>query len=118
MYGTATLFLFGAMLHSGLAIGPLREPHIISIMVVEITCAIVLSWVAFTVGRPSGDRRKVIIANSTALGGVLLGIATQQALGSSNPGYEYVPGNDFYHGLMVILITASLVAVLFFDRRG
>ena len=42
MVANAALFLFGAVQHAGVAIGPFHEPRIIPAAIVETICAIAL----------------------------------------------------------------------------
>jgi hypothetical protein len=44
MLGNAALFVFGALQHAGVAIGLLHEPVIIPASVVQVLCALALSW--------------------------------------------------------------------------
>jgi hypothetical protein len=115
----AGLFFFGAILHAGIGIGPLREPHILPAVIVETGCGLVLllavlglvvqrSWMA------------ALFANCTAFATVVMEVAVQTVLagpgaasrpeGSFFPdGYVYVMNGDFYHGTLLALITISLL---------
>jgi hypothetical protein len=109
----AALFLFGAVQHAGVTIGPFREPRIIPAAIVETVCAISLLWGAAAVfGRGIRVRRAVLIANLVALGGVLLGIASLAA--GAGP---RTASNDLYHRIMLVLIVASLL-ILFSARSA
>jgi hypothetical protein len=54
----ALVFFFGAILHSGVAIGPFHQPHIVPATVVEILCGLSLGWgvAALFKGPPSAGR--------------------------------------------------------------
>src|SRR5260370_1202701 len=58
MLANAALFLFGAIQHSGVAIGSLHEPVIIPASIVETLCALALIWgaVAVLTGSPKARR--------------------------------------------------------------
>ena len=111
MIVNAALFLFGAVQHAGIALGPFHEPLIIPAAIVETLCGVSLLWGATKLLRNSG-RRVALMANFVALGGVLLGIAALAA--GAGP---RTASNDLYHRVMLILIGAS-VLVLFWVRRG
>jgi hypothetical protein len=53
MLGDAALFVFGALQYGGVAIGPLHEPVIVPASVVEVLCAVALSWGAAAVLKQS-----------------------------------------------------------------
>jgi hypothetical protein len=53
MLGNAALFVFGALQHAGVAVGPLHEPVIVPASVVEVLCAMALSWGAAAVLKQS-----------------------------------------------------------------
>jgi len=60
MLGNAALFVFGALQHAGVAIGSLHEPVIVPASVVEVLCAVTLSWGAAAVLKQSlkgGEQR-------------------------------------------------------------
>jgi hypothetical protein len=68
MLGNAALFVFGALQHAGVAIGSLREPVIISASVVELLCALALSWGAAAVLKQSLKAwRAAFIGNFVAI---------------------------------------------------
>jgi hypothetical protein len=107
----AALFFFGAVQHTGVAIGPLREPVIVPAAIVEAICGIALlsGAVAFLV-----QARKAwavaMAGNLVALGGVLLGMAALAA--GAGP---RTASNDLYHRIMLVLIGAGL-GMLFLGR--
>jgi hypothetical protein len=109
MFANAALFFFGALEHSGMALGPFHEPRIIPAAIVESFCGLCLSWGAAALVRNSGWR-VALIANFVALGGVLLGIISL-AVGAG----PRTASNDLYHRSMLLLIGASVVA-LFYGR--
>jgi hypothetical protein len=43
MLGNGAVFVFGALQHAGVSIGPLHEPTIVP-AIVEAFCALALSW--------------------------------------------------------------------------
>jgi hypothetical protein len=111
MLANAALFFFGAVQHSGIAVGPFHEPLIIPAAIVEALCGLVLLWGAIALFREGEGRwRAALIANFVALGGVLLGIAALAA--GAGP---RTASNDLYHRIMLLLIGAS-VLILFTGR--
>lgn len=44
MLANAAVFIFGALQHAGVSIGPLHEPVIVPASIVEIICALALVW--------------------------------------------------------------------------
>ena len=113
MIVNAALFLFGAVQHAGVAIGPFHEPRIIPAAIVETICAIsLLLGAAAVLGQVLNPWRMALITNLVALGGVLLGVAALAA--GAGP---RTASNDLYHRIMLVLIAASLV-ILFFARSA
>ncbi len=107
MAANAALFLFGAVQHAGLAMGPFREPRIIPATIVEGLCFVSLAWGTVAVfGRRIRARRAALIANLIALGGVALGMAALAA--GAGP---RTASNDLYHLVMLALIAASLLVL-------
>ena len=108
MLGNAALFVFGALQHAGVAIGPLHEPVIVPASVVEVLCALALSWGAAAVLKQSPKaRRAAFIGNLVAIIGVAIGVVAL-ALGAG----PRTASNDLYHRIMLALATASLVILL------
>jgi hypothetical protein len=109
MAANATIFFFGAVQHTGAAIGPFHEPRILAAAIVETACGISLLWgaVALFRGRKK-SWRAAVIANSIALGGVLLGMAAL-AVGAG----PRTASNDLYHRIMLVLIMAATFILLF-----
>ncbi len=113
MIANAALFVFGAVQHVGVAVGPFREPRIIPAAIVETICAIALGWGgAAVLAHAAAFWRTALIANFLALAGVLLGVVAL-ALGAG----PRTASNDLYHRIMLVLIGASLV-ILFFARSA
>ena len=113
MIANASLFIFGAVQHVGVAVGPFREPRILPAAIVETTCAIALVWGgAAVLAHAAAFGRTALIANFLALAGVLLGVVAL-ALGAG----PRTASNDLYHRIMLVLIGASLV-ILFFARSA
>jgi hypothetical protein len=109
MIANAALFIFGAVQHIGVAIGPFHEPHILPAAIVETICALSLLLGATAVLSQSLNLwRTALITNLVALGGVLLGIAAL-AVGAG----PRTASNDLYHRIMLVLIGACLVVLLY-----
>src|SRR5262249_20587836 len=107
----AALFLFGAIQHIGVALGPFREPRIIPAAVVEAACGVVLTFAFATLFRHSERaRRWIAISNVIALVGVLIGLIAL-AIGAG----ARTASNDFYHRLMLVLIGTAF-ALLYMGR--
>jgi hypothetical protein len=101
------LFVFGAIQHVGVEIGPLHEPVIVPAAIVESVCALSLFsglWAVFR-GSPA-PWRIGFTANLIALAGVLLGIVALAA--GRGP---RTPSNDDLHRAMLTLIGLSLMAL-------
>jgi hypothetical protein len=104
MLGNAALFVFGALQHAGVTIGSLQEPA----SVVEVVCALALSWGAAAVLKRSLKAwRAAFIGNLVAILGVVIGMVAL-AVGAG----PRTASNDLYHGIMLALATASLVILL------
>ena len=108
MLGNAALFVFGALQHAGVTIGSLQEPVIVPASVVEVVCALALSWGAAAVLKRSLKAwRAAFIGNLVAIIGVSIGMVAL-AVGAG----PRTASNDLYHGIMLALATASLVILL------
>ena len=109
MLGNAAVFVFGALQHAGVAIGSLHEPVIVPASVVEVLCAVALSWGAGAVLKQSLKAwRAAFIGNLVAIIGVAIGMVAL-AVGAG----PRTASNDLYHGIMLALAaTASLVILL------
>ena len=106
----ALVFFFGAILHSGVAIGHFHQPHIIPATVVEILCGLSLSCgVAALFKGPPSAARIGLTSNLVAAAGVGLGVGAQLAR------QQTWPTVALDHRVMLALIGASLV-ILFFER--
>jgi hypothetical protein len=113
MIANAALFVFGAVQHAGIALGPFYEPIIIPAAVVETTCALSLGWGAAAVLRKStAGWRTALLANCIALAGVLLGILALAA--GRGP---RTASNDLYHRIMLVLIGVSLAILIGWRSR-
>ena len=107
----AALFVLGAVLHAGVAIGPLHEPRIELAAIVEATCGAALVYAARALfQRTTAARRVTMISNMIALGGVILGLVAL-AVGAG----PRTATNDLYHRLMLTAIGASFL-LLFISR--
>jgi hypothetical protein len=99
----AALFLFGAVQHIGVALGPFREPRIMPAAVVEAACGVVLTFALAALFRHSVRARKwIAISNVIALVGVLIGLIAL-AIGAG----PRTASNDIYHRLMLVLIVSA-----------
>ena len=108
MLGNAALFVFGALQHAGVVIGPLREPVIIPASIVELLCAVALIWgVVAACTRSPKAWRATLIGNVVAIAGVAIGMVALAA----GAGPRTV-SNDLYHRIMLALAAASLVILL------
>jgi hypothetical protein len=100
----AALFVFGALQHAGIRVGPFREPVIIPASIVESICALALIWGAVAVLRWSATAvRAALIGNIVAIAGVAIGMVAL-AVGAG-PRTE---SNDIYHRFMLLLAVVSL----------
>jgi hypothetical protein len=103
----AALFVFGAIQHVGVEIGPFHEPVIVPAAIVESVCALSLLWGLWAVFRgSSGVWRIAFTGNLIALAGVLLGIVALAA--GRGP---RTLSNDNLHRAMLTLIGLSLLAL-------
>jgi hypothetical protein len=108
MLGNAALFVFGALQHAGVAIGSLHEPVIVPASVVEVLCALALTWGAAAVLKQSLKAwRAAFLGNLVAIIGVAIGMVAL-AVGAG----PRTASNDLHHGIMLALATASLVILL------
>jgi hypothetical protein len=111
MIANAALFIFGAVQHVGVAIGPFHEPRILPAAIVETVCAIAVGLGgAAVLAHAANFWRTALIANLVALAGVLLGVVAL-ALGAG----PRTASNDLYHRIMLVLIGACVV-ILFYGR--
>ncbi len=105
MLVNAALFVFGALQHAGVAMGPLHEPVIIPASIVELICAVALIWGASGMLRASPKAwRAALIGNVVAIIGVAIGIVAL-AVGAG----PRTASNDLYHRIMLALAVPSLV---------
>ena len=104
MFVDAAVFIFGALLHSGVEIGAFYEPQITPAAIVESVCALALIWGDAMVLRGSpAAARAALIGNLVAIAGVAIGMAAL-ALGAG----PRTASNDIYHVIMLVLATAAL----------
>jgi len=108
MLANAALFVFGAVQHAGLSLGPFHEPLIIPASIVESLCALALIWGAVSV---LGDSRIAFVAavsaNLIPIAGVIVGMV---ALGLGRGPRTWT--NDMYHRVMLSLSGAALVLII------
>jgi len=108
MLGNAALFVFGALHHAGVRIGPLHEPVIVPASIVEIICALALVWGAVAVLRQSPKAwRAALLGNLVAILGVAIGMVSL-AVGAG----PRTASNDLYHRIMLALAAASLLVLI------
>jgi hypothetical protein len=101
----AAVFLFGAVQHVGIALGPFREPRILPAALVETICALALAYAAVAlVADPVAGRRVSVISNVVALAGVMIGLIAL-AMGAG----PRTASNDLYHRVMLALIGAGFL---------
>jgi hypothetical protein len=113
MTANAALFVFGAVQHAGIRLGPFQEPRIVPAAIVEGLCAAALVWGALAIfGRRTHAWRAGLITNLVALGGVVLGMAALAA--GAGPRTE---SNDLYHRIMLAMIGAALLLLFVQSRR-
>ncbi|HMK28178.1 MAG TPA: hypothetical protein VK473_00740 [Terriglobales bacterium] len=112
MSANAALFVFGAVQHLGLTMGPFHEPHIIPAAMVESLCALALIAGVIAIKRRSRRWGVAVTANVVAICGVVLGIIALAA--GRGP---RTASNDLYHRIMLTLAGASLV-ILFAARSA
>jgi hypothetical protein len=104
----AALFIFGAVQHAGIAVGPFGEPRIVPAAIVEAICGAALAYGATTLFRRTpAARRATLIGNVIALVGVIIGLVAL-ALGAG----PRTASNDLYHRLMLVGIGVSFVLLL------
>lgn len=67
----AGLFAVGALLHTGIPVGPLEEPVVVAATMVEVVCAIILGISTMAIfARGGWARRLTVFANVVAILGV------------------------------------------------
>jgi hypothetical protein len=105
MLANAVIFVFGALQHAGVAIGPLAEPVIIPATIVELLCALALAWGVIAVLTGSRNAwRSALVGNIVVIAGVAIGmVALARGAGPRTA------SNDLYHRIMLALAAASLV---------
>ena len=105
MFANAALFVFGAIQHAGVALGPFHEPRIVPATIVEGLCAAALAWGAAALLAGSASARvAAFTGNLVAIGGVVLGMVALAA--GAGP---RTASNDLYHRIMLALAAAALV---------
>ena len=108
MLANAAVFVFGALQHAGVSIGPLHEPVIVPASIVEIICALALVWGAVAVLRQSPKAwRAALLGNLVAILGVAIGMVSM-AVGAG----PRTASNDLYHRIMLVLAAASLLVLI------
>ena len=110
----ALIFFCAALLHTGLTLGPLREPVIVPATIVETLCGAVLLIGArgALTGRPwAWDG--LVYTHAVALAGVLMGVLAL-AFGAA----ETTALNTWYHRTMAALLIAGLAAALYAPRAA
>lgn len=108
MLANAGVFVFGALQHAGVSIGPLHEPVIVPASIVEIICALALVWGAVAVLRQSPKAwRAALLGNLVAILGVAIGMVSLDV--GAGP---RTPSNDLYHRIMLVVAAASLLVLI------
>ncbi|MGA8028556.1 MAG: hypothetical protein WB992_15540 [Bryobacteraceae bacterium] len=108
MLGNAALFVFGAVQHAGLVIGPFHEPHIVPAAIVESICALALVIGAvFVLNGSPKSWLAALIGNLVPIAGVAIGMVALAA--GRGP---RTASNDLYHRIMLTLAIASLVILV------
>lgn len=100
---------FGALAHTGveipLGVVVISEPQILPAIIVEGICGFLLIGSAYALfTRKSWTWEAVVIAQTIALAGVLLGI-TAIAMGAG----PHTPANELFHRVMLVLLGSGLV---------
>jgi len=114
MLGNAAVFVFGALQHAGVSIGPLHEPTIVPASIVEVFCALALSWGAVSMLKQSPRAwRAAFVGNLIAIIGVIIGMISL-AVGAG----LRTATNDLYHRIMLALAIPSIVILLVPAGRG
>ncbi len=119
MVMTALLFVFGAILQAGVAIGPLREPQIVPVAIVETGCGLVLLFSVLVLLMRRGWKA-ALVANAIAFTEVVAEILMRTTLAGPQTasyhsrlffpeGYVYTIGDDHYHASLLGLIIISLL---------
>jgi hypothetical protein len=104
MLTNAAVFVFGGLLHAGVALGSLHEQRIVPASIVEVLCALALYWGAAAVLKQSPKVwRNAFIGNLIAVLGVLIGIIA--LAGGAGP-------RTLYHRIMLALAIAAVVILL------
>ncbi|MFI7130391.1 hypothetical protein ACIBQ1_32205 [Nonomuraea sp. NPDC050153] len=113
LYGL--IFLSFALLHAGIAAGPVREPVIVPAAIVETLCAAATFAGAYGVlAERAWAWDGLIYSHAAALGGVLLGILSL-ALGAG-PSSTLL---SWYHSAMAAVLAAGLAGSFYVSRvRG
>lgn len=105
MAANAAIFIFGAVQHAGIALGPFHEPVIPGATVVEALCAVALLWAIAAVWKRSPRAwRRSLIANGIVIFGVAFGMVAL-AVGAG----PRTASNDLYHKIMLALAIVSIV---------
>jgi hypothetical protein len=108
MLGNAALFVFGALQHDGVPIGPLHEPVLVPASVVETLGGLALTWGAAAVLKQSPKAwRAALLGNLVAMLGVAIGMVALAA--GAGP---RTASNDLYHKIMLTLGAASLLILV------
>ncbi|MEU7746189.1 hypothetical protein [Nonomuraea sp. NPDC049158] len=108
----ALIFFCAALLHTGLPLGPLREPVIVPATIVETLCGL-----AMLVGAHGALKRRpwawdgLFHTHAGALAGVLMGILAM-AFGAA----ETTALNTWYHRTMAALLIAGLAGAGYVSR--
>ena len=113
------LLFFGATLQAGVGIGSLREPQIIPLAILEMTCGLLLLF-AVRVLLVRRGWKIALVANAIAFTGIVVEIVVRMTLAGPHTasnhsrlffpdGYVYTVSDDFYHASVLGLITISFL---------
>ncbi|MFI7615274.1 hypothetical protein ACIBP6_28995 [Nonomuraea terrae] len=108
----ALSFVAFALLHSGVALGPVREPVIVPAVVVETVCAVAgLTGAYGALAHRRWAWDGLLYGYAVALGGVTLGILAV-ALGPGEPRALLL----WYHGTTAALLAGGLTGAFYVSR--
>ena len=112
MLGNAALFVFGALQHAGVAIGSLHEPVIIPASVVEVLCALALSWGAAAVLKQS-----LKLAGIGAASGATAALGVSHIFSSEVGGTMFDQLDPLPFALGMLLVMAASASAAYFPCR-
>ncbi|MEW9553014.1 hypothetical protein [Nonomuraea sp. NPDC050783] len=109
----ALVFLVAVLLHSGLTLGPLRQPVIVPAAIAEsLCCAAMLTGAYGALSARWWAWDGLIYTHAGALSGVLLGLLAGALVPGAAPDALLV----WYHGVIATLLAAGLAAAFYVSR--